>query len=198
MLRYEFVHFVIYIENDDAPPHDIGGKDPTDAVGVECALPRLYTTKPEDLVHFVSVFSGALRLDRGYCFPLCGGCKHILLKPISNNTMFLSKAQGRRLQSLAGLNITCTLIPVAVPSAKFIYSLLDPRLPATMYPFSLMDAPLFERQVVKCNEFQGAALVSCLFKGRNLISTRHRGRKYGLLEFDLKVYICLICFIFCR
>lgn len=179
--RYTRLLVVIFVETSEHSD----GRIRTDALPSHIAVPSVKKTKVDEQPKFLPLFYGSCQLNGGLAFTPCGGRLLFHLQPNPNQAIIFSKSQAKRLSTIKHIELQGTLVPVAVPSSKFLASLGDPKATLPYYPGELLDGFLFEKHEVQVKEFYGAAICMLRFHSHNLVSTRHRGVPNGIAEFSM-------------
>jgi hypothetical protein len=183
--RYTRLLVVIFVETSEESE---SGRMRPDVLPNHVAVPNVKkgSRGNDEIPKFLPLFFGSCQLNGGLAFSPCGGRLVFHLHPNPNPAIIFSKSQAKRISGIKRLELQATLIPVAVPSSKFLSSLSDPQATLPHYPGELLDGFLFEKHEVQVKEFYGAAICMLRFNGRNLVSTRHRGVPNGIAEFSLE------------
>lgn len=186
LISYTDIEIVIFLEKGSSVAVTLGLEENSlrhGLVSSVCATPQ---TVQDSKRKFIPAFRGSCHLGRGAVFGPHGGRMHFFIRPNVSEIMQLPAAASI-LNSLSygdGLRMMLTLLPLSMPSSKFLGSFRGVNQPAPVYPSSLADCELFEPCTVEWDVISGVAVCSASFHNKILVSVKNKFTKYDILEYD--------------
>lgn len=161
LARYVCADVCLFVEVDDDP---LLRSDllPADDAGITQAMRHRNAERSNK--QWFPAFRGEFQLNEGASFGPSGGRVNVLLKPIINDGLSLTRAQARRISYMDGFLLSVALLPVAIPSMPLLRSLASPTAPVTM-PDHIIDAILMQKYKSD-SVIQEPSLCAVYFKDR--------------------------------
>ena len=109
---------------------------------------------------------------------------YVTAHPVLEEIVNLPKAKV--ISASLGLSMVSTLMPIALPSSRFLGFMRSAKEAALCHPSALVDGALLEPAKVRWDVFNSAAICLGYFKGRMLVSARDKQstNSFGLFEYD--------------
>ncbi len=132
---------------------------------------------------YVVAYKAEYDLDCGAAFSPVGGTGYATLAPNLNNLIYIAKS--RNLITVSDLELTVTLLPVALPSSLVLETFQSPEAPALLYPSQLMDAEPLEQCSIQYDVFNAAAVCAGVWRDKLFVSSRNKLLPCGIYEYSL-------------
>merc|ERR1711871_355331 len=184
--RYEQLEIILYMH------HKKGTPLPDDEIPTPSSFSQLggeFTMKNDGQKNFIAAFKGKCTIDSGKAFGPAGGRRTVLLEPVEMELVGTSIA--KQMLACRGIELMCTLMPVALPSSAYLAQFKHPKNPFTQFPCSLVDGTQIEAGLARWDVFNGSAVSMNYFNlngsavdGSLIVSARSKIAATNLFEFD--------------
>lgn len=184
--RYEHLEIILYMH------HKKGTPLPSDEIPTPTSLAQLggeFTMKNDGQKNFIAAFKGTCSLDSGNAFGPAGGRRTVLLEPVELELVGTSIV--KQMMACRGIELTCTLMPIAFPSSAYLSQFKHPKTPFAQFPCSLVDGTKIEAGLARWDVFNGSAVSMNYFNlngspvdGSLIVSARSKIAATNLFEFD--------------